>query len=191
MAIKAMTLVYLRESSLRKKERGITISLERGQPMSRVEKKKDFTPRGKHAHKRRNPKMPVHKVTDFSSVLIEAQDDAGHQVSDDDQVANSDSKALDRNGCIEHYRGVRVGDLRECKERGRATVDVLGAACLKVQTEARCDAGPHDDEGSEEYAHLRHGSRHGQDSGADDCDTVNFSPFFAWSVERSYLYSPN
>jgi len=60
--------------------------------------------------------MSIHKVTDLSSVGVKAQDDAWHQIADDDQVADRDSEALDGNGCIKYYCGIRIGDLREGKE---------------------------------------------------------------------------
>lgn len=134
--------------------------------------------------------MSIHKVTDLSGVGVEAQDDAWHQIADDDQVADRDSEALDCNGCIEHYCRIRIGDLREGKERRRTTVDVLGATRLEIQTEAGCDTGPHDDKGSEEDAHLRHGSRHGKDSGTDNCHVVNVA-MLARPDESSYLCSPS
>jgi hypothetical protein len=55
-------------------------------------------------------------------------DDSGHQVSDNDKVANADTETFDRNRSIEDDGGIGVGHLREGEERGVPTVEILCAS---------------------------------------------------------------
>lgn len=61
--------------------------------------------------------MSVYKVLG-SRVGSKTPDNARHQVSDDDQVTDSDTKTFDGNGSIEYHGGVWVSDLTESEEAG-------------------------------------------------------------------------
>ena len=57
------------------------------------------------------PELPVDQESDVLSTGCEADDDAGHQVADDDEIADCHAKALDRNRRVEQDRGIRVCEL--------------------------------------------------------------------------------
>lgn len=57
---------------------------------------------------------------------------AWHQIANNDQIADSYTKALDRNRRIENHSRVRVSDLAKRKETGSTAVKVARAASLKV-----------------------------------------------------------
>jgi len=106
MATSAITEVYLSESRRRKKERGMTINL------GKVSDASDAAIWQRDAHECGNPEMPIHQVANFAGAFVEAQHDAWHQVSNDDEVADANAKALDGDGGVEYDGEVRVSDLR-------------------------------------------------------------------------------
>jgi hypothetical protein len=75
--------------------------------------------------------MPVHQISSVPG-MSKALHNTGHEISDDDQVADADAKALDRNRRVKDDSGVGIGDLAKGEETGRATVQVPGAASLKI-----------------------------------------------------------
>lgn len=160
--IKAMTLVYLRESNLRRNDKGMTMSLVyvvnrgdvKGQTQSGI-------------HEGRDPKMPVYEEMGGRSIA-KAAHDARHQVADDDEIANANAETLDGNGGVKDDGSIGVGHLAEGEEAGRAAVEISGAARLQVQAEAGGEARPEDDQDSEQDAHVGEGRGHGQHAGADD-----------------------
>jgi len=95
-----MTLVYLRESRRRRKERGITISLL---PLAHY-----LSVRADNLHKSRNPELPVNQERDVARTRRETSNNARHQISDDDKVADSHAEALDRNRSVKDDGQVRI-----------------------------------------------------------------------------------
>lgn len=55
---------------------------------------------------------------------------ARHKITDNDQIADTNSKALDRDCSVKDHSRVRVCDLTERKETGSAAVEVSGATGL-------------------------------------------------------------
>jgi hypothetical protein len=104
MDISAITLVYFSESSRRRKDRGITISLAQCQCFSVYLTSSDL-------HKTSNPEMTVNQKVVISDCVIESPYNARHQISNYNQVADSYSETLDRNRRIEYHRGIRVCNL--------------------------------------------------------------------------------
>ena len=105
--IKAMMLVYFRESKRLKNDKGMTINL--GSMVSFLE----------HSllaivcsHESSDPEMSVDKESYSSSILTKASDNTGHQVSNNDQIADSHPKAFDGNSSIKYYSCIRICDLR-------------------------------------------------------------------------------
>jgi hypothetical protein len=105
MDINAMTLVYFKESKRRRKERGMTTSLRIS--ATRTGKRKS----GKTIHKASHPEVSINKKGDSISTLIEASDNAWHEISDNNQVAHAHPKALNCNCSIEHNRRIGICDL--------------------------------------------------------------------------------
>lgn len=68
-------------------------------------------PREAYLHEHCDPEMSVDKKWDSVSILIEASDDTRHQISDNDQIAHSNTKTFNGNCGIEYNRSIRVGDL--------------------------------------------------------------------------------
>ena len=73
-------------------------------------------------HKPSNPKVPINQESNTPSVFIETSDYTWHQVPNDYQVANSDTKTFDRNGRVEYDGCIRVCDLRESEEGRKPAV---------------------------------------------------------------------
>jgi CxxC motif-containing protein (DUF1111 family) len=119
-------------------------------------------------HESRNPKLTVHQKGNLPSAWRKASDNSGHQVSDDDKIADCDSEALDGNGAIEEDREVRICHLRKRREGHMPTVNVSRASRLQVQPEACRGAGPCDNKDSEEDAHLGEGRGHGEEAGSEN-----------------------
>ena len=120
-----------------------------------------------YSHECSNPEMPVHQISSVPR-MSKALHNTGHEISDDDQVADADTEALDRNRRVKDDSGIGIGDLAEGEETGRATVQVPGAASLKIQSKSRGQTRPAYDEHTQHHAHVRHGMRHRQHSGADN-----------------------
>lgn len=79
--------------------------------------------------------MSVQQIFGSRSVC-KATDDTGHEIADDDEIADADTKALDSDGSVEDDGSVGVSDLAQSEETGIAAIQVSGASCLKVETEA-------------------------------------------------------
>ena len=127
--IRAMTLVYLRESNLRKNERGITISLRS------VSARRSYTGDGGASHERCHPEMSVDEELRLG-IRIEPAHDTRHEVANNDEIADANTKALYRDRRVENDSSIRVGDLTERKETGRSSVQIACASSLKVKTES-------------------------------------------------------
>ena len=83
-------------------------------------------------HKGGDPEVPVNEKAHVPGILVEAADNAGHEVADDDQVADADAKALDSDCRIKDDSRVGVRELREGKEGRRPALNVPGASRLQV-----------------------------------------------------------
>ena len=97
----AITLVYFNESRRRRKESGIMISLYSSAFVL-------FSFRSLAVHERCDPELAIHEKTDISGTWGESNHDPRHQIPNDDQIADSHAKALDRNRRIEQDRQVRI-----------------------------------------------------------------------------------
>ena len=86
--------------------------------------------------------MPVNQETNASSLFIEASDHTWHQVADNYQVANSNTKAFNGNGRVKYNSCIWVCDLRESEKGSSTAVQISGALCLKVETKACSQACP-------------------------------------------------
>ena len=89
-----------------------------------------------------DPELPVYQKADICGIFTEALDDSRHQIPNDDQITDTNTKALDGYRSIEDDGGIRIGNLRESEKGGGPSVEVPGASCLKIETEACCDASP-------------------------------------------------
>jgi hypothetical protein len=176
-----MTLVYLRESRRRRKERGITMSL-----LPLVDY---LSLRADDLHKGRNPELPVNQERDVARTRRESSNNARHQISDDDKVADSHAEALDRNRSVKDDGQVRICHLRQCRKRHMAPVNIPRASRLEVETKACCCTRPRDDKDAEEDAHFRERGRHGKEAGTENC-TWSISVLLWTGVVEAYWCSP-
>lgn len=117
--------VYFRLSSLRRNERGITTSLQNGQLRSFH----GFMVG--NSHKCGDPEMPVHQICRTLG-MSKSLNHTGHEVANNNEITDSNTEALDRDGRIEDHSRIRVCDLAEGKETSRAAVQVSCATSLKV-----------------------------------------------------------
>lgn len=76
--------------------------------------------------------MPIHQEVIVRFTTDETLSDCRHQISDDNQVAHSDTKALNRDSGIEDDGSVGIGDLRQSKERRRPPLQVLSTTRLQI-----------------------------------------------------------
>ena len=106
--ISAIMLVYFRESKRLKNDKGITINL--GSMVSLLEHSLLGT--GICSHESCHPEMSVDEETYSSSIFTEPSDNAGHQVSDNDQIADPHPKAFDSDSGIKDHSCIRICDLR-------------------------------------------------------------------------------
>lgn len=106
--IKAIMLVYFKESKRLKNDKGMTINL--GSIVSLMTHSLLAT--GICSHESSNPEMSVDEESYSSSIFTEASDNARHQVSDNDQIADPYPKAFDGNCGIKDHSCIRICDLR-------------------------------------------------------------------------------
>ena len=104
--INAMTLVYLRESNRLRNERGITISLIR-----QCQSQHSYRTYPKDSHKSSYPEPSIYKKSNATSILTKSLHNTWHKVSNNDKIADTNSKTLDRYCCIKDYRCIRIRDL--------------------------------------------------------------------------------
>ena len=81
-------------------------------------------------HKGCDPKVTVDEVRKLLSMTVESANYAGHQVTDNDHIGDSDSKALDGDSQIEQDRCVRIGDLGQGEEGRSPPIEVSRALGL-------------------------------------------------------------
>lgn len=67
---------------------------------------------GADGHEGGDPKLAVDEEVQVGSPWGETSNDAGHQVANDDEVADGDAEALDGDGGIEYDGEVGVCELR-------------------------------------------------------------------------------
>jgi hypothetical protein len=119
-------------------------------------------------HESGDPELTVDEEGYVVCTGHKANDNAGHEIADDDEIADSHTEALDGDGGVEENRDVGVGELGEGGERDMAAVDVAGAASLQIEAEAGGHACPSDDEDAEEDTHLGEGRGHGEEASTED-----------------------
>lgn len=76
--------------------------------------------------------MPIHQKVIIRLTTNETLNNCRHQISDDNQVAHPDTKALDRDSGIKDDGSVGIGDLRQSKERRRPSLQVLSTTRLQI-----------------------------------------------------------
>jgi hypothetical protein len=116
-----MTLVYFKESSRRRNDRGITTNLS-----CRLAKNKTQNYTKGNLHKHSHPKVSIDKKRNGISALVEPPHNTWHEISNDDQVADPNAKAFDSNCSVEKDRCVGICDLRQeevPRSRYRAHLD--------------------------------------------------------------------
>ena len=106
--IKATMLVYFRESKRLKNDKGMTINL--GIKVSLLER--SLLAIDICSHESSHPEMSVNEKPYSSSIFTETSDNARHQVSDNDQIADSYPEAFDRNSGIKYHSSIGICDLR-------------------------------------------------------------------------------
>jgi hypothetical protein len=111
METNAITLVYLRESSLRRKERGITTSLNMSPKSATESTKLSIALRILYSHEGRYPKLSINQEWNISSSFIESPNYARHEIANYNQVTDTNAKALDGNRSIKDYGCIGVCDL--------------------------------------------------------------------------------
>lgn len=104
-------------------------------------------------HEDGHPEMPVDKIVAWRRVG-KSSHDSGHQITDDDEVADAHAEALDGDCSIKDDGGVWVRDLAEGEETRGSSVEVFCAASLQVEAESGCKAGPDYDEDTQDNAHV-------------------------------------
>jgi hypothetical protein len=67
-------------------------------------------------HESSNPELTVDKEGYVVGAGHKANDNARHEIADDDEVADSHTEALDGNGGVEEDRDVGISELGECGE---------------------------------------------------------------------------
>lgn len=112
--------------------------------------------------------MSINQKPYTSSILVETSDNARHQITNDDQITDPNSKAFDCDRSIEYDSCVWVCNLRKSEKRRSAAVKVSSASCLEVEAEACGQAGPEDDDDTEEHSHAGKGEWHGQYTSPND-----------------------
>lgn len=90
-------------------------------------------------HEGCNPKLSAEQELSLWTV-VESSDHPRHQISDDDQVADANAEAFDGNRRIKNYSSIRIGDLTQGEEAGRASVQIPRTSRLKVQAKTRCNS---------------------------------------------------
>ena len=83
------------------------------------------------SHKGSDPKVSVQQIFGSRSVC-KATDDTRHEVTDNDEITNANTKTLDSDGSVENDGSVGVCDLAQSEETGTAAIQVSRASCLKV-----------------------------------------------------------
>ena len=119
-------------------------------------------------HEGRNPELPVNQERDVARTRRESSNNARHQISDDDKVADSHAEALDSNRSVEDDGQIRICHLGQCRKGHMAPVNIPRASRLEVETKACCCTRPRDDKDAEEDAHFRKRGRHGEETGTEN-----------------------
>ena len=116
-----------------------------------------FTPEKRDAHESCHPEVTIHEEIMGRVAADKSLYNARHQVANDDQVADTHTKTFDRDGGIEDDGSIRVGQLRQRKERGTASIQILGTSRLQVQTKSSRESRPQNHADSENDSHVRNG----------------------------------
>ena len=106
------------------------------------------------AHECRYPEMSIHQESSPVCIPLQASNDTRHQIPDYDQVADSNSKALNGDSGIEDDRGVRVRNLGEGEKGRLASLQVSRTARLQIQAKSSCETGPDNEQSTEKDSHV-------------------------------------
>lgn len=87
------------------------------------------------SHEGSNPEVSVQQIFSSRSVC-KATNDTGHEIANNDKITDADAETLDSDGSVKDDSSVGVCDLAQSEETGIAAIQVPGASCLKVETEA-------------------------------------------------------
>ena len=93
-------------------------------------------------HECGNPEMSIKHEWWQCTVILKTSHHSRHQVSNYDQIADTNSEAFDSDRSVEYDGGVGVCDLAEGEEAGRSSFQIVGASRLEVQSEACCRSCP-------------------------------------------------
>lgn len=111
--------------------------------------------------------MSVQQIIGGRSVG-KATNDTGHEITNNDEITDTNTETLDSYSSVENDGSVGVCDLAQSKEARITAIQIPRASCLKVEAEARSKAGPDDDEDAQQDAHVGQSGWHGQHAGADN-----------------------
>ena len=137
--------------------------------ISKKKTRRDKTQMRANIHKSSHPEPPLEQISRrIPRIRHKPSHHSRHQIPNNNEIADSNTKTLDRDRPIKHHRSIGVSDLTEGEETTPPAIQVSRAASLEVETETRSQASPADDEGAEGDAHICHGVGHGEDAGADD-----------------------
>lgn len=117
---------------------------------------------GSNIHKSSDPEPPLEQISRrIPRIRHQPLHDSRHQVPNNNQIADPDTKTLDRNSRIKHHGSIRISNLTQGEETTPAAIQVTRTAGLEVETETGSQPRPADDEDAEGDAHIGHGVGHG------------------------------
>ena len=93
-------------------------------------------------HEGSNPKVPVNQEVVVRGTTNETLNHTRHQIPDDYEIADANTKAFYSDCSVEYHSGIGVGELREGKERSRSLIEVLRTSQLQIKTEPRGNSRP-------------------------------------------------
>ena len=108
--------------------------------------------------------MAINQKRSIIRTFIDSTHNTRHQISNNDEVRNTNTEALDGNSSIEEDCRTWVCDLREGEEGRGSWLQVSGAARLQVEAEGGAAGGPDNDDYTEEHAEVSHCKWHGKGS---------------------------
>jgi hypothetical protein len=85
-----------------------------------------------NSHESSDPELTINQEINISSTWCKALHHSGHQISNDDKIADCHSKALDGNSGIKYDGEIRVGELRKGRKRHLPAINVSCASSLEV-----------------------------------------------------------
>ncbi len=117
--------------------------------------------------------MAVHQKWSNIWVLVDSANHTWHQITNNDEVRDTDTKALDGNSGIEEDGRRWICDLRQREERRGSAWKVAGSARLEVETKRCATGGPDNDNKADEETKLSHSQRHGEGTSTNNYMVVS------------------